>query len=177
MRLPGRAIALSFLLTLPANAVWAVGTEEEDATNPANYCEKGTVWDKKEEKCVPEDSASLDDSDFLHAGTALAYAGLYEEAIALLRRVSDDASREKWNMLGYATRKSGSMEEGVSYYRKALDIDPDYTLARAYMGEALLTAGDRPAALVQLAEIETREGRDTRAWVYLKKALDGGYSY
>ena len=45
------------------------------------------------------------------------------------------------------------MDEGLVYYRKALALDPEYTLVREYMGEALLQKGDLEGALEQLAEI------------------------
>ncbi|MEM9104387.1 MAG: hypothetical protein AAGC96_01930, partial [Pseudomonadota bacterium] len=39
------------------------------------------------------------------------------------------------------------------YYRQAVAMDPEYTLVREYMGEALLQKDDLAGALEQLAEI------------------------
>ena len=124
-----------------------------------------------------QSSSLVDDGDLLDSGIALAYAGRYEDAIRALTLIADKDKPEVWNFLGYSTRKSGRLAEGLTFYRKAIEIDPDYTLARAYMGEAHLTAGDRNAAVAQLREIERRDGRDSEAYVYLASALENRAQY
>jgi hypothetical protein len=41
-------------------------------------------------------------------------------------------------MLGYSHRKEGRVKVGIGYYHEALLNDPNYTLVREYLGEALL---------------------------------------
>ena len=49
--------------------------------------------------------------------------------------------------------------------------DPDFTLAREYMGEAYLTLGDVEAAKGQLAEIEKRCGTGCAAYAELVRQI------
>ncbi|MDZ7824300.1 MAG: hypothetical protein U5K75_09885 [Ahrensia sp.] len=86
------------------------------------------------------------------------------------------------NYLGYATRNAGDIEGGLAYYRAAIALDPNYTLARSYMGQALLLKGDRRGAQVQLSEIESRVGVEAREYkllavAMLKKSLKGNATY
>ncbi|HMQ57581.1 MAG TPA: tetratricopeptide repeat protein, partial [Rhizobiaceae bacterium] len=97
----------------------------------------------------------------------------YDEALTLLGQIRQPQTAEVYNYLGYATRKSGDVEGGLAYYRRALEIDPGYTLARSYMGEALIIAGRRDDALAQLGEIKERCGMGCREYVILARALTG----
>jgi Flp pilus assembly protein TadD len=81
------------------------------------------------------------------------------------------------NYLGYANRKAGRMELGMSYYRKALQADENYILARSYMGMALVEQGDIQGARVQLVEIRDRGGEGTWAYRALLQSLNGYKTY
>lgn len=170
------AAAIVAAFALPAQQAWAVGEDDEGA-DKVTQCADGMVWDEKEEKCVPVQESQLGDQQLLDNGRALAYAGRYGEAITVLNMVSDRNDPEVWNFLGYSTRKSGDIAKGIGFYQQALAIDPDYTLARAYMGEAYLDSGDRNAAVAQLGEIERRDGRTGKAYAYLSEALEGKAIY
>jgi hypothetical protein len=74
-------------------------------------------------------------------------------------------------------RKAGRMELGMSYYRKALQADENYILARSYMGQALMEQGDIQAARVQLVEIRDRGGEKTWAYRSLLQSLNGYKTY
>ena len=81
-------------------------------------------------------------------------------------------------MLGFSHRKAGRIEEGMRYYQAALAVDPNYTLARSYMGLGLLDSGDRDGAEEQLALIKASAGTETREYRLLADALHGGgYRY
>ena len=148
------ALAMS-ALSSPALAAGDGGGGSSNQT--AEQCKKGFVWDKKKEKCVKAESALPQDLLY-EGGYDLAMAGRYEEAIRILALAPDKADPRVLNYLGYAHRKAGRIEVGLGYYREALRINPDYTLARAYMGEAFLMRGDIAAAKVQLDEIARRAG-------------------
>ncbi|MEM6462096.1 MAG: tetratricopeptide repeat protein [Pseudomonadota bacterium] len=121
------------------------------STNTSNNCRNGQVWDRQQRKCVPR-SSSVDQESLYEYGRSLADAGKYQEAIDVLMLASADDKRVL-NYLGFANRKLGRVDIGMTYYEKAIEIDPEYTLVREYMGEALLQKGDLTGALEQLAEI------------------------
>ncbi len=81
------------------------------------------------------------------------------------------------NYLGYANRKAGRMELGMQYYKRALQADENYILARSYMGQALIEQGQIEDARVQLVEIRDRGGEDTWAYRSLLQSLGGVRHY
>ena len=40
--------------------------------------------------------------------------------------------------IGFATRKLGRTDEAMGFYNRALTMNPNYSVARAYMGEGFL---------------------------------------
>lgn len=159
-------LSITALIPLYAHAAGTSDTPTSDVTE----CEEGQVYDKKAKECVDEEKSSLNDADLLDNGRALAYAGRFDEAIVVLNKI-ENHNAEVLNYLGYATRNEGDVEKGLSYYRAALALDPDNTLARSYMGQALLKSGDRRGAMIQLDEIEKRAGTNAREYQLLAQAL------
>lgn len=158
----------TFMLTgtlLSAPAFAAGGGEETPV------CKAGMVYDKAKSKCVKAEEQSLNDDALLNNATALAYAERYNEAITVIGMMKEANTAPALNMLAYSTRNLGDLEGGLALYRAALAIDPDYTLARSYMGQALLQSGNRRAAMIELDEIERRSGTDNRPYQLLAKAL------
>ncbi len=165
--------AAALAMPLLSHAAFSAGGGGSDTPT----CTNGKVWDQQQQKCVEKDSA-IDDDSLYDAGRMLAKSGRYEEAIEVLTLVKDKEQPRVLNYLGYANRKAGRIETGLAYYRKALAIDPDFVLARSYMGEALVNIGDQQGALVQLAEIRKRTGPTGEAYTLLAKAIrDGGTAY
>jgi tetratricopeptide (TPR) repeat protein len=120
-------------------------------------CKKdGRVWDMKKLVCQNAQSGSLDDESIYEAGREFALDGRYDEAISTLNYVANAQDKRVLNYLGYSYRKSGHVDVGLTYYKQALAIDPDYTLVREYLGEALIQMGDISGAKGQLAEIKNR---------------------
>ena len=58
-------------------------------------------------------------------------------AIATLTGVVADGAQnaDAFNLLGYASRKSGALEQAEQYYNMALTIDPNHLGALEYQGE------------------------------------------
>lgn len=112
--------------------------------------------------CVAR-AAALSDSELFYAGYWMARVGRYDEAIGYLKQARVPDARTL-TYLGFATRKSGDVGGAFAYYRKALAIDPDFVVARAYMGEAHLAVGDIAAARGELAEIAHRCGATCAAY-------------
>lgn len=165
-------LPVSMLLAIGVSTAFAAGSGDSGSSGAATTCATGQVYDSKSGKCVKKTS-SLDDRQLLENGKAFAYAGRYDEAVAVLSLVRNQKDAEVLNYLGFATRKSGDLLGGLAYYRKAIKLDPDYTLARSYMGEALLLQGDRRGAMEQLSEIGARCGTGCREYVVLARALNG----
>ncbi len=69
------------------------------------------------------------------------------------------------------------MELGMQYYKRALQADENYILARSYMGQALIEQGQVEDARVQLVEIRDRGGEDTWAYRSLLQSLGGVRQY
>jgi len=130
-------------------------------------CRSGKVWDTRRKRCVEPKQGMLDDDTLYTAGAHLAMAGRYDEAIEVLGYIDDKEQARVLNYLGYSHRKSGRISVGLGYYQEALRIDPDYVLAREYLGEAYLQLGNVTAAKGQLDEIANRRGKDSREYVLL----------
>ncbi|MDA8870954.1 tetratricopeptide repeat protein [Rhizobiaceae bacterium] len=163
------AVSTAAFAFTPAS-VQAAGSDTY--SDKAKSCKKGKTWDKKTKKCVDaKKSSGLSDDQLFENGQALAYAGRYEEALTVLELAENKHDARILNFRGYATRKMGDLEGGLVHYRAALAIDPDYVLAREYMGEALVTAGRMDEARDQLSEIATRCGTGCREYTMLEKAI------
>ena len=161
-------LALQFL----AVPVYAAGSGGSGGDETVTQCKKGQVWDKKKKKCVAPQEGMLDDDSIYDAGHALAMAGRYDEAIAVLSLAANKQDPRILNYLGYSHRHSGRVTVGLGYYEEALRIDPNYTLVREYLGEAHLQIGDLAGAQQQLIEIEKRTGKGSREYGMLAEQID-----
>lgn len=106
------------------------------------------------------------------AAVTLAKAGQYVEAIALLKSLSKDDDPRVLNYLGFSHRKLGKVDEALPYYEKALKIEPDFTLARSYLGEAYLQQGKVDKAKGELAKIEAVCGTSCKEYETLAEAIE-----
>src|SRR5262245_38734149 len=136
------ALAASILLGAAASA-FAIGSESDETSPPTRSqttteCQDGKVWDQEKKECVDPKKSSFNDDKLYEAGREFAYAGQYENAITVLRLAKNQNDPRILNYLGYANRKAGRMDLGMSYYRKALNVDENFILARFYMGQALI---------------------------------------
>jgi Tfp pilus assembly protein PilF len=90
------------------------------------------------------------DPNFAQA-KAMIEAKNYAGATPLLQQVvqKDPRNADAYNLLGYATRKSGNPAGSLQYYQQALAIDARHLGAHEYLGEAYLML-DRPAEADQM---------------------------
>jgi tetratricopeptide (TPR) repeat protein len=109
-------------------------------------CGNGRVWSGEDQACVDSHSAALTDQDFYTEARALADEGRYRAALDRLARIKKQEQPRVLNMIGYSTRKLGDIDKGLDYYHRALALDPNYLLAREYLGEGYLQKGDLAAA-------------------------------
>lgn len=126
--------------------------------------------------CVGQPTAKMADAELFYAGYWLAKSGQYEQALGYLTQAKQQDERVL-TYIGYATRKLGHVDEALPFYRQALATNPNYVVARAYMGEAFLTKQQPDLARGELKEIAQRCGVTCPAFVDLEtqiKAYDAG---
>ncbi len=146
-------------------------------TETTKVCKDGEVWDKDKKKCVPMKDSRLSDEQIFKSARELAYADRHQDAIALLNKASNTQDPRILNYLGLSHRKAGDFDKAINYYTQALTIDPNYNLARSYMGQGYLTIGETYRAYEQLQEIEKRGGNSTWAYRSLESAIRGENTY
>lgn len=134
-------------------------------------CAAGEVWSAGAESCLNSHSAALSDDDLYAAAYDHSQNGRYAEALTYLFRIKDRQQPRVLNSIGYSTRKLGDIDKGIDYYHKALALDPDYTKARQYLGEAYLLKNDVGRAKEQLAEIADRCGGPCEDYSLLVDAI------
>lgn len=164
---------LASALALPALAAGSSSPTPPKPTNTSKVCDDGMVWDEKTSACIKSSASLLTDDDRYLAARELAYEGRYQSAMMVLDSATDQNDPRILNYRGFTHRKMGDVDTAMHYYKAALAIDPDYTLARSYMGQGLIAQGDLVGALTQLREIEARGGRDSWAYAALDGALRG----
>jgi tetratricopeptide (TPR) repeat protein len=117
-------------------------------------CEPGQVWDAKQHKCLTKRSGVLPDAELTEYAYALAKADRFQEALDVLDTLDNPNTPRALNYRGYATRKLGRTDEGISYYLKSVALDPNYPQVREYLGEAYVIQGKYELAKDQLTTIE-----------------------
>jgi Flp pilus assembly protein TadD len=76
----------------------------------------------------------------------------YAAALAELRDLAEDVQQaDVYNLLGYTLRKTGDVKTSLTYYTKALELQPDHKAAREYLGELYVETGNMEKAKEQLA--------------------------
>jgi tetratricopeptide (TPR) repeat protein len=128
---------------------------------------------KKVKICGLKKADLIEDDELFQQGRLLAKQGQYDWAISVLSSVSNQNDPAVLNYLGYSNRKAGRLDLAITYYNKALAINPDYVLAREYLGEGYVAAGRLDLAQIQLDEIATRAGTTSEEYIDLAKAMKG----
>jgi tetratricopeptide (TPR) repeat protein len=157
-----------------ATSITAANAAGSDTSTSTPTCKKGYVYSSSKKKCVKQTSEVVPDKSLKAQGWALARAGQYEQAIEVFRMVADKSDPEALNGLGFAHRKLGKVDEGITFYHQALKTDPDYVLAREYLGEGYVKLGRLELAREQLDEIGKRCGTTCEEYMMLARAIDTG---
>jgi tetratricopeptide (TPR) repeat protein len=134
-------------------------------------CATGQVWSGGADACLDVRSASLSDEDLYLSAGEFVLDGRNAEALPLLFRIKERDRPQVLNLIGYATRKLGDIDKGIDYYHQALALDPGYTKARQYLGEAYLLKDDVGKAKEQLDEIADRCGGPCEDYKLLVAAI------
>lgn len=166
-RLIVAVLTASFAFSAPA---LAAGSGSGN-TSGVHNCKSGEVWDKKKQKCVQADSGILPDEDLYQQGLAIAKAGYYDWALQVFAAIQNQDDPRVLNYIGYSHRKAGRLDLGITYYRKALAINPNFVLAREYLGEGYVSAGKIELAKAELSEIAARCGTGCEEYKDLSEAI------
>ena len=139
-----------------------VATDVAVAMAPApapapTQCEKLKKGSKEWKKCVGQVRDDMSDDELYYAGYWLTRSGEHQAALAYLERARNKDARIL-TYIGFTMRKLGDRDAALAHYARALEMNPDYTVARAYLGEALLDMGRTADAHAELAEIARRCG-------------------
>jgi tetratricopeptide (TPR) repeat protein len=168
------ALAVAGLCAVTAAPALAASGGGGGNMPPEQVCNKGWVWSKALQRCVRANSGSLDDKELFEQGRALALAGHYGNALAVLAVVSNQNDAMVLTYIGYSHRKMGDVDVGIGYYKQALAIDPQNLNTREYLGEGYISAGKPELASLELATIEQLCGnRDCEQYQDLANAIAG----
>ena len=154
------------LAMVAGSPLMAEGRISKD-TGPANAaCDAHAKGSAAWTACVGAASAKMANEELFYAGYWLAKNGQYETALGYLT-LAQKKDERVLTYIGYATRKLGHVDAALPLYRKALEVNPDYVVARAYLGEAFLTKDAPDMARAELQEIAARCGTACPAYVDL----------
>lgn len=104
-------------------------------------------------RAVDNMSSSADGPDLTSVRAKLA-AKDYPAALAELRDLAEDTQQaDVYNLMGFALRKTGDFKTSLTYYTKALELQPDHKAAREYLGELYVETGNLDKAKEQLAAL------------------------
>jgi tetratricopeptide (TPR) repeat protein len=150
------------------------GAQNPSESTDLTTCQKGYVWDTHKGKCLRQRSGVLPDDAMADYAFALAKAKRYQEALDVLDLLVTQDTPKALNYRGYATRKLGRTEEGISYYLRAVAKDPHYAQVREYLGEAYVIQGKRDLAEKQLQTIRSICGTTCEEYQELHEAIETG---
>ena len=98
------------------------------------------------------DNMSSTDAPDLTSVRAKIKAKDYAAALTELRDLAEDIQQaDVYNLLGFTLRKTGDVKTSLTYYTKALELQPDHKAAREYLGELYVETGNMEKAREQLA--------------------------
>jgi len=115
----------------------------------------GTAFGMGNDSSAPPAAKPAADPTFGRA-KAMIEAKDYRGALPLLQQVvaKEPKNADAYNLMGYATRKSGDPNGSLQYYNYALTLDPKHLGANEYIGEAYLMLGQLPQAEQHLARLD-----------------------
>lgn len=104
-----------------------------------------------------EDHWGADPSPEYLRAAAQIEAGEYGRALPPLQAmaVADPGNADVLNLLGFAYRKTGDLDQAAASYLRALRLDPGHIGALEYQGELFLMQGDVTAAEANLVKLAT----------------------
>lgn len=97
----------------------------------------------------------------------------YAKAIPLLQQSIKEKGEyaDALNLLGFSNRKLGDKAKAMTYYTKALNLEPQHLGANEYLGELYLELNDLPKAQERLAILQGACG-DCDEFEELEEAIE-----
>lgn len=166
---------LAALICFPT-LVFADGGDDSPPPKPSVSCSGSQVFDKTKGECVDPKNSSLDRDTIYLAVRQLAYEGRYNDAQAVLEALPEE-DPGRLTYLGFTHRKLGNSDLATAFYREAIDRDPANFLARSYLGQGFVEAGEPAKAIVQLQQIRAFGGAGTWSETALLQAIKTGVTY
>ena len=170
-RLGALAATFGFCLITAGPALADGGGGGGGGSSDSTTCQAGEVYDARAMRCVKRQAGILPDKALAEYAYVLAKAERYGEALDVLNLMKKPNTPEALNYRGYATRKLGRVDEGISYYLKSVKLDPRYAQVREYLGEAYVIKGDMARAKAQLRKIKAICGTECEEYEDLAKAI------
>jgi len=101
------------------------------------------------------DNTSSTDAPDLSAVRAKIKADDYQGAIVDLNGLIDRGVQhaDVYNLMGFSLRKSGDTKTALTFYKKALEFDPNHKGALEYSGELYVQIGDLASARKNAAKL------------------------
>jgi Tfp pilus assembly protein PilF len=99
----------------------------------------------------------------------------YQGATAELNAMIDKGVQhaDVYNLLGFSLRKSGDLKTAMTYYKKALDFDPNHKGALEYSGELYVQIGDVAKARENAATLTKLCPQGCEELADLQQAISG----
>jgi Flp pilus assembly protein TadD len=97
----------------------------------------------------------------------------FKAAIADLNGMIDKGVQhaDVYNLLGFSLRKSGDIKTAYSFYKKALDFDPEHKGALEYLGELYVETGELAKARQHVVLLQKLCPQGCEELEDLKKAI------
>lgn len=121
------------------------------------------------------DNMTSADAPDLSAVRAKIKAADYRSAIADLNGMIDQGIQhaDVYNLLGFSLRKSGDTGTAMTFYKKALEFDPEHKGALEYSGELFVQIGDLGRAQQNLSKLKSLCPQGCEELADLQQAIDG----
>lgn len=121
------------------------------------------------------DNMTSSDAPDLSAVRTKIKAADYRSAIADLNGMIDSGVQhaDVYNLLGFSLRKSGDTSTAMTFYKKALEFDPNHKGALEYSGELYVQIGDLPRAQQNLSKLKSLCPQGCEELADLQQAIDG----
>ena len=99
----------------------------------------------------------------------------YRGAIADLNALIDKGVQhaDAYNLLGFSLRKSGDTKNAMTFYKKALEFDPNHKGALEYSGELYVQLGDVAKARENAAKLTALCPQGCEELADLQQAING----
>lgn len=158
-------LALAFAISAQPAAADMTPTPKPKRCKSSKDCKRGYRCKRRTGKCcrgrtcVPPMHASYSDEELYRVAVWHIKKDDYATGLRVLKLIKNKKQAKVLVYMGYATRHSGDVDAGIRYYYQALALDPNFDLAREYLGEGYLQKGDALGAKAQLAEIGQRCGK------------------